>query len=322
MLNDMEETNNESIDGSESDPSADNVPVTKMLKNLKKFKDTKTLVIALKKEAIKKRKKDAIKVKKSEKNRLNQRLKQEEEAKKMLIIENTRIQNNIANDAATKKALDDQQKYKASKKKVTVFQSLPKFTPAYRLSQEERLTAPLPIKTVNFKDFDTSKYFSSVQILNTHMTNVHSNHFTNMNNNSSSSSSNRFNNATIHYASNNYHTISNNVMKISGTGLYVNNNTTVQDQSSSHYPSSPKAKLNLTNGITIPNNNLYTTNNNNSTSVTNFINNSINKQQQQRYFQQQQQLQQQQQQQQQKQPQQKNFLVIQQLLQLQQWKSQ
>ncbi len=41
-----------SVDGSESDPSADNVPANKLLKNMGKFKDTNSLVAALQKVCV------------------------------------------------------------------------------------------------------------------------------------------------------------------------------------------------------------------------------------------------------------------------------
>eukprot|EP01038_Epipyxis_sp_PR26KG_P005318 gene5318-7382_t len=165
--NNIDLLENEKVEGSESDPSADNIPVNQMLKTLKKMKDPANLVLALKKVASKQKKQQLLLLKKKEKKDKKLRLKQEEDAKKAyleaLALTNIDINNNSNNQDNNNSKLDKTNDERFTiRKRISAHQGLPKFIPNYRLAPEERITVPLQIKTVNFKDFDEANYLSKI----------------------------------------------------------------------------------------------------------------------------------------------------------------
>jgi hypothetical protein len=158
-----------SVDGSDSNPSVDNVPAAKMLKSVKKLKDTKHLVVELKKAAIRRKKKELELARKVEKKEAKKLAKQVSEAKR---IAEEEAQAQAAQDAKDAAAFAAQQvaasaeaaaqslREKASaRRKSSIFQSAPKHAPLYRLAPDDVRAAPqlLPLKLVNFKDYDNAE---------------------------------------------------------------------------------------------------------------------------------------------------------------------
>jgi hypothetical protein len=158
-----------SVDGSDSNPSVDNVPAAKMLKSVKKLKDTKHLVVELKKAAIRRKKKELELARKVEKKEAKKLAKQVSEAKR-IAEEEAQVQ--AAQDAKDAAAFAAQQvaasaeaaaqslREKAfARRKSSIFQSAPKHAPLYRLAPDDVRAAPqlLPLKLVNFKDYDNAE---------------------------------------------------------------------------------------------------------------------------------------------------------------------
>ncbi len=163
------EEDNMSTDGSDSNPSVDNVPATKMLKNIKKFKSNVGLVLALRKAAIRKKKKDLEtdrKLKKKAARKLARQASDEkraqDEAKALQSAKETRDVAALAalqqaTATATAQQIAENLKEKVSRRKSSIFHSAPKHAPLYRYAPDEiKMSAqPLPMKVVNFRDYDS-----------------------------------------------------------------------------------------------------------------------------------------------------------------------
>eukprot|EP01034_Spumella_vulgaris_P024116 gene24116-30424_t len=166
-----------SLEGSESDPSGDNVPTARMIKNMGRFKDSSALMAAMRKEAAKKRKKDSEEKRKSDKKRLKAMAKLERESQQALeeaaaLAAQQQEAYLLAVRQAAMEAAQEEMRLKAAQRrpssaggtgrKGSIFQSSPKHTAPYRYAPEERLaTAPVQIKLVNFKDFDGQNSYGS-----------------------------------------------------------------------------------------------------------------------------------------------------------------
>jgi hypothetical protein len=159
---DEEEVDMGSDDGSDSNPSGDNQNASKLLKNMKRYKDTNSLVAALRNALLKKKKKEDERAKKQEKKMLARLVKQAELAKKQQLETERQEKLNQAKDArrkasqAASAALNQlQQKNKSSRSANTL--AAPKYTaPLYRLAPEAKVSVPVQIKMMSFKDYDTS----------------------------------------------------------------------------------------------------------------------------------------------------------------------
>eukprot|EP01032_Pedospumella_encystans_P025088 gene25088-28363_t len=163
------EEDNMSTDGSDSNPSVDNVPATKMLKNIKKFKSNVGLVLALRKAAIRKKKKDLETDRKLKKKAARKLARQASDEKRAL--DEARAQQSAkevrdiaalaafqqATATATAQQIAENLKEKVSRRKSSIFHSAPKHAPLYRYAPDEvKMSAqPLPMKIVNFRDYDS-----------------------------------------------------------------------------------------------------------------------------------------------------------------------
>lgn len=157
-----------STDGSDSNPSVDNVPAVKMLRNIKRFKDTSGLVLALRKAAIRKKRKELESERKLKKKEAKKLARQASDARRALdearSTQAAKDAKNAAELAAQHQAaatamatqIAENLKEKVSRRKSSIFQSAPKHAPLYRLAPDELKLAPqpLPMKVVNFKDYD------------------------------------------------------------------------------------------------------------------------------------------------------------------------
>ena len=159
-----------SVEDSDSNPSVDNVPATKMLKNVQKLKDSRNLVVALKRAAVRRKKKEIEIARKAERKEAKKLAKQAREAKK---VEEEAVLAQAAKEAAAQAARQSAaiaqrnadanaqslQERVIARRKTSIFQSVPKHAPLYRLAPEEAKSQPqlLPIKVVNFRDHDTGE---------------------------------------------------------------------------------------------------------------------------------------------------------------------
>jgi chemotaxis protein histidine kinase CheA len=164
------EEENASMDESDSNPSVDNIPVAKMLKSVKKLNDISNLVGALKKAAVRKKKKELELVRKLEKKEARKQAMQKSEAKRITEEAEQEKAAQAAKEAAALAAAqanakaqqaaeavaEEMREKVAARRKSSIFQSAPKHAPMYRLAPDDAKQAQqlLPMKIVNFKDHD------------------------------------------------------------------------------------------------------------------------------------------------------------------------
>ena len=157
---DEEEMEIGSNDGSDSNPSIDNQNAAKLLKNLKRFKDTNSLVAALRNALIKKKKKEDLKAKKQEKKMLARLAKQAELARKQQLETERQERLQQAKDAKKKAAAiaaANAEKLKAKSTAKSGNNLAAKSQPPaqmYRLAPEAKVSVPVQIKMMGFKDYD------------------------------------------------------------------------------------------------------------------------------------------------------------------------
>ena len=141
-----------------------------MLKNVQKLKDSRNLVVALKRAAVRRKKKEIEIARKAERKEAKKLAKQAREAKK---VEEEAVLAQAAKEAAAQAARQSAaiaqrnadanaqslQERVIARRKTSIFQSVPKHAPLYRLAPEEAKSQPqlLPIKVVNFRDHDTGE---------------------------------------------------------------------------------------------------------------------------------------------------------------------
>lgn len=151
-LSNLLEEEADSGDESESNPSVDNQPTSKLLKSMSEGAYNLSVVNALK-QAIRKRKHKEMLLKKKREKKLAYKLMKQAELARKIALENER------------KEREDrlkQRPYSASSLKIdprrrrgSIHSSLPKFAPTYRMAPTEpKINVPVQIKLVNFKDFD------------------------------------------------------------------------------------------------------------------------------------------------------------------------
>lgn len=153
--------------GSESDPSGDNVPAPKLLKNLGKYQDTKSLVAALRRAALKKKKKELQLERRREKRRVKLLEKQRKEAEKALAEAAAlkAAEEAAATEAAATAAekLANERRFSVRKKSSvvsnlypTISADMPKFIPTYKQLPEEKQAMSIQVRNVNFGE-DTGR---------------------------------------------------------------------------------------------------------------------------------------------------------------------
>ncbi|KAJ1433765.1 hypothetical protein B484DRAFT_394388, partial [Ochromonadaceae sp. CCMP2298] len=148
---------------SDSDPSVDCTSSTKMLKCLSKSKNPISLVAALRKQTVRRKKMELEGQRRIRAKQQELVARQEEEARRATEAAQSQAQAQAREEASSAAAVASRFPRVLTRRKMSIFQSLPKHAPMYRLAPEEsRGSQPLQVRLVNFKEFEERSVGGSV----------------------------------------------------------------------------------------------------------------------------------------------------------------
>lgn len=158
QMNNLLEEEADSGDESESNPSVDNQPTSRLLRAVSS-NDTSLLslnnVVSALKQVIRKKKHKELLLKKKRDKKLALKLMKQAEMARKLALENERLRKEKEDKSKGQRPFSANAS-KSEKKRRGIHSSLPKFAPLYRMAPVEgpKINVPVQIKLMNFKDFD------------------------------------------------------------------------------------------------------------------------------------------------------------------------